>query len=231
VGELVEAVNHRLGGGEIAAIVQDFPTEEQHLLLAAGERVIAFVDDELTVVDRDRPGLFSRIAGVLAVNGLDVLRADAYSTDDGMALAVFRVESPFGPALPWARVQHDLELALAGRLALNARVEARARAYARRPPVAARPARTAVTVDNETSSTATVVDVEAPDAVGVLYRITRALAELDLDIRSAKVQTVGHQAIDSFYVRDGRGEKVTDPEHLVEVERALLHALAAMPGG
>jgi [protein-PII] uridylyltransferase len=148
-----------------------------------------------------------------------------------MALAVFRVESPFGPALPWARVQHDLELALAGRLALNARVEARARAYARRPPVAARPARTAVTVDNETSATATVVDVEAPDAVGVLYRITRALAELDLDIRSAKVQTVGHQAIDSFYVRDGRGEKVTDPEHLVEVERALLHALAAMPGG
>jgi [protein-PII] uridylyltransferase len=70
-----------------------------------------------------------------------------------------------------------------------------------------------------------VVDVEAADGVGVLYRITRALADLDLDIRSATVQTIGDQVVDSFYVRDGSGAKVVDPDHLVEIERAVLHGL------
>ncbi|HET6664529.1 MAG TPA: ACT domain-containing protein, partial [Acidimicrobiales bacterium] len=72
---------------------------------------------------------------------------------------------------------------------------------------------------------ATVVEVEAADALGVLYRITSALADLDLDITSAKVQTLGPRVVDSFYVRDGQGAKVADPGVLAEIERALLHAL------
>ena len=57
-------------------------------------------------------------------------------------------------------------------------------------------------VDNHASRDATVVEVHAVDAIGVLYRITRALAELDLDIVSAKVQTLGERVVDAFYVRD-----------------------------
>jgi [protein-PII] uridylyltransferase len=70
-----------------------------------------------------------------------------------------------------------------------------------------------------------VVEVRAPDAVGLLYRVTRALAELDLDIRHAKIQTLGHEVVDSFYVRDALGEKVTDADHLRELERALMAVL------
>ncbi len=73
---------------------------------------------------------------------------------------------------------------------------------------------------------ATVVEVRAPDRVGVLYRITRAIAELDLDIRSAKVQTMGKDVVDSFYLRGSDGGKVTDPEYLVEIERSILGALS-----
>jgi len=227
VRELVGRVAHVLGGGTTAELREDFPTAEQLALIEGGEQRLEAVDDILTVVAPDRPGLFSRIAGVLALNGLDVLRADATSTDGGMALAVFRVDSPFGPSLPWDRVRHDLDLALTGRIALNARLQERARRYARGTPPAASPPTTSVSVDNDTSAAATVIDVQAADGIGVLYRITRALADLDVDIRFAKVQTIGHQVVDSFYVRDGFGQKITDPEHLRELERALLHALAS----
>jgi [protein-PII] uridylyltransferase len=67
--------------------------------------------------------------------------------------------------------------------------------------------------------------VRAPDRIGVLYRITRAIAEVDLDIRSAKVQTQGPDVVDSFYLRDHNGEKVLDPGYLVEIERSILSAL------
>ena len=65
--------------------------------------------------------------------------------------------------------------------------------------------------DNEVSEHATVVEVRAPDRVGVLYRITRAISEIDLDIRSAKVQTMGQDVVDAFYLKGSDGAKVTDP--------------------
>jgi [protein-PII] uridylyltransferase len=79
-----------------------------------------------------------------------------------------------------------------------------------------------VTVDNATSDVATVLEVTCPDGVGVLYRITRAFAELDLDIVSARVQTLGSDVVDAFYVRDVSGAKIEDRDHLAEVELAVL---------
>ena len=70
-----------------------------------------------------------------------------------------------------------------------------------------------------------MVEVRAPDEVGVLYRITRAIADLDLDIRSAKVQTFDLDVLDSFYVQDRDGHKVTDADYLHELERSILAAL------
>jgi [protein-PII] uridylyltransferase len=142
-----------------------------------------------------------------------------------MALARFRVESTFGPVIPWDRVIADLEHAFAGRLALTARLHDRARTYAPRRPTAATPVRTGVAFDNRASESATVIDVLAPDSVGLLHRLTRALAELDLDIRSAKVSTIGPQVVDAFYVRSSDGTKLVDPDVQREVERAILDAV------
>jgi [protein-PII] uridylyltransferase len=226
VRALVTRVDHVLGGGEAREVADEFPTAEQRALLAAGEQTVRTAGDRLTVVTPDRHGLFSRVAGVLSLHGLGVLDATVAS-EGGWAIEVFRVESSFGPTFSWDRVVADLELALAGRLAIRARLADRVRTYGARRPQQPAEAEPEVRFDLDASAHATVVEVHATDALGVLYRITSALADLDLDIVGAKVQTLGPQVVDSFFVRSGDGARVTDPEVLAEVERALLHALAA----
>jgi [protein-PII] uridylyltransferase len=225
VGQLVERVAGVLDGDTPARVVSNqFPSPQQLGELAEGGRRIVTGDGLLTVMTDDRPGIFSRVAGVLALHGLDVLAASAYSSDDGRALAEFRVVDAVRTEIPWPRITADLERALGGRLALNARLAERARTYSRaRRPVL--PARASVHFHNDASATATVIDVEAPDGIGVLYRITRSMAELDLDIRSARVQTLGTQVLDAFYVRDASGQKITDARILGEIEQAILHGL------
>lgn len=224
VRDLVTRVDHVLGGGRPHDVSEPFPSAEQRALLAAGEPRIVPAGSQLTVVCADRHGLFNRVAGVLALHGLDVLDAAA-TTEGRMALEVFRVESSLGPAFSWPSVVEDLERALEGRLALRARLAERARRYASRKVLTAERVETEVRFDQLASGEATVVEVHAPDGVGVLYRITRAFADLDLDIVSAKVQTLGPTVVDSFYLRDPAGEKITDPATLAEIERAVLHAL------
>ena len=224
VGRLVARTDHVLRGGEPHELADPFPTAEQLALLAAGEQVISADGPVLTVVCRDRHGLINRVAGTLALHGLDVLDA-AVATDGPMALEVFRVESSLGPVISWQAVVADLERALEGRLALRARVAERARRYGRARTLAAAEVETEVWFDLEASAEATVVEVHAPDGVGVLYRITRAFADHDLDIVSAKVQTLGPLVVDSFYLRDAWGAKLTDPAVLAEIERAVLHSL------
>jgi [protein-PII] uridylyltransferase len=229
VRQLVTRVARELGSeGEAEPTVAEppFPTEAQRALLAAGEPRILTEGDRLTVVTPDRHGLFSRVAGVLSLHGLDVLDAAA-TTEGGSALQVFRVESSFGPTFTWDKVVRDLERGLAGQLAIRARLADRARTYGHRRPATVGAAEPEIRFDLEASDEATVVEVHAPDGLGVLYRITQALADLDLDIVSAKVQTLGPQVVDSFYVRGRDGRKVTDGAVLGETERALLHALDA----
>ncbi len=201
----------------------------------AGEVVVRGNGSHVTIAAHDRPGLFAKVAGTLTLHGLDVLSARAWAGDDGLALEEFEVQSAFGK-LPdwadsfWADVEGDLRKVLEGRLSLEAAVADRAHRYSGRPrpatSVSAVPARTSVTVDNRASATATVVEVRAPDRVGTLYRITRALAGLHLDIRHAKVATLGHEVVDSFYVADANGAKVGEGDPAREIERAVLVELS-----
>lgn len=225
VGLLVDRARQVFEGGEITEVVaEQFPTREQLARLMAGGQHFDIDGDVLTVMTDDRPRIFSRVAGVLALHGLDVLVAAAHSSDDGRALAQFRVTDPVRHEIPWPRVIADLERALAGRLAIQARLAERVRTYGR-PQHASIVADATVTFHNDASESATVVDVRAPDGIGVLYRITNAMGELDLDIRSAKVQTLGAEVVDAFYVRDGSGSKITDLHACGEIERAIEHSL------
>jgi [protein-PII] uridylyltransferase len=224
VADLVARTAAVLEGGSVVPAAT-LPTEEHVALMARRELVVRGEGNRLTVVAPDRPGLFARVAGTLALHGLDVRSGAVASSDDGMAVEVFEVEPAFAAAPDWERVGADIERALSGRLALDARLSDRARTYEVRRPAAARPAEPQVLFDNDATEAATVVEVRAPDGVGVLYRITQALAEVDLDVRRAKVSTMGHEVVDSFYVVDAEGRKVVDPDHLREVERAILAAL------
>jgi [protein-PII] uridylyltransferase len=80
---------------------------------------------------------------------------------------------------------------------------------------------TQITVDNNASAGATVVEVRAEDTVGQLHRITRALVECHLDVTSAKVSTFGAAVVDAFYVRGPDGRKLTDASQIAKVEQAI----------
>ena len=226
VGVLVSRAAHVLSGGTVEEATGDaFPGPAERDLMSQHRRIVEGEDDVLLVVSPDRTGLFSRVAGVLSLNGLTVMEAAGHSDDDGMAVERFRVQGDHGDEIRWDRVVRDLEKALDGRLALSARLAERRRVYARPRRLPGLVTHPEVIVDNDLSHTDTVLEVRAPDALGVLWRITRALHELELDITSAKVQTLATDAVDSFYVRDASGEKVTDPEYLDEIRRALMEAL------
>ncbi|HZP15767.1 MAG TPA: HD domain-containing protein, partial [Nocardioides sp.] len=225
VGRLVERVLHVLEGGELSEVVEaSFPTPAALERLARGGRVLEGAGDTLVVMADDRPGMFSRVAGVLALHGLDVMSAAAHSRA-GRALSEFHVRGRLRPEIRWERVVADLERALDGRLALQSRLAERSRTYRRRDARGPRPG-VHVRVDNHASAEWTVIDVHASDGEGVLYRITRAFAELDLDIRSAKVETQAGTVVDAFYVSDAHGAKITDTDTLAELERAITHSLA-----
>ena len=225
VRDLVQRVAARLDG-VVPSTAGAFPDDEQRALLERGEQAV-ITGPPVVVVAIDRPGLFSRVAGTLALHGLDVRSAQAATGDNGFAIEVFDVEA--GPA-GWPqpdRLERDLQRAVAGRLALEARLADRARAYAvpGGRTGAARPTEARVLVHQDASASATVLEVRAPDAIGVLYRITRALSDLAVDVKRAIVSTLGHEVVDAFYVVDDRGGKVDDPDHVADVEKAVLAAL------
>jgi [protein-PII] uridylyltransferase len=225
VGVLVVRVDAHLRGEPQPALSKPSLRDIDDIDPAAlGSHRIIAEHGVVTVVTDDRPGVFSRVAGVLALRGLDVLEAVAYSTVDGQAMSRFRVTDQRRDDTPWAAITADLDRALRGHLAIEARLADRARSHARHRRLTTSE-RTTVTFDNGASDDATVIDVEAPDAIGVLYRITKALSDLDLDIRSAKVQTLGAHVVDAFYVRDQSGVKVVDTTLMAEIERAVLHAV------
>ncbi len=162
----------------------------------------------VTVAAPDRPGLLATLAGALTVCGLDVLEANLLGTTDGIALDVFRAADPFGRVDDdGAKVGEVIDRALDGDLDLPTRVDERRRAYA---SAGAEPGPVKIVVDADASETDTVVEVHADDDVGLLYRLASAFADLTLDVRVAKVATLGERVVDVFYVRAADGHKLDD---------------------
>ncbi len=243
--ELVDRTTHVLQGGSPEELsTMEFPDDEVKHLIALGQRSIKGKGDTFTVVVPEKLGTFSTMAGVLAISGLEVIDASAYSEeiDDAqlresertalsspMAASRFTIQRPQSGPADWDKVEELAHQALDGRVALQARLNGRANEYARyRRRLSADPPKKEVFVDNDISDDATVVEVHGPDDVGLLYRLTDVLRELRLDIRTAKIQTFGPQAVDSFYVRDSSGEKVTDSDLVHELESALRDVLRSI---
>lgn len=109
-----------------------------------------------------------------------------------------------------------------GSLSLDHQLAERAHTYRReRRAITPNLVSTQVTVDNNASDTATVVEVRAEDTVGQLHRITKALVDCELDVTSAKVSTFGSTVVDAFYVHGPDGHKLTDGRLIAAVETAV----------
>jgi [protein-PII] uridylyltransferase len=186
-----------------------------------GRPAVVFDPPRVMVAAVDRPGLLASVAGTLALHGLDVRSADAKS-EDGVAVEVFTVEVPRGTWPDSSKLREDLDAVLSGSLQLDVELSAKAQAYAgTRRAWSAYPIEPRVIFDNEASGSATVLELRAPDELGLLRRVTRALFDCELDVVSARVSTIGSEVVDAFYVRDAQGAKLTEPADLERVEVAV----------
>ncbi|MGI8427043.1 MAG: ACT domain-containing protein [Actinomycetota bacterium] len=180
---------------------------------------------EVTVIALDRPGLFSKISGALALHDLNIVGAEVYTNREGIALDAIRLEAVGDEEHRFEHVAEDALKALHGRLALEARLAEKIAAHPGRPSKGKQEP-TKVLIANDASDFYTVIEVHAADRIGRLFAITRSVAELDVDIHLAKVSTYGHDIIDTFYVTDVDRNKIVDTEYLAEIEKAILHRLS-----
>ncbi len=232
VADLVKRTDRELTGGHdnVGAPASGPPIPATYRTLieqvrSTGQPALSLEPPQVIVVAAaDRPGLFSAVAGTLALNGLDV-RAANVAADDGVAVEIFTVEVPFDNWPDPERLRRDLDEVMADHLAIEARLLQREQAYPARRQTAAHVLGTDVSLDNDASDTSTVFEVRARDAAGLLHRVTRALFEANLDVVSARVATLGEMVVDSFYVREAGGAKITDPKRLEEVTAAIWSSL------
>ncbi|MGH3279840.1 MAG: [protein-PII] uridylyltransferase [Trebonia sp.] len=219
VADLVRRVSAVLDGEPVP---EPAPLRGDQLALVAGGGPAAIVNgNEVTVVAPDRPGLLWRAAGVLASHRLTVRGANGAAVGD-TAVTVFDVVPEYGDPPDAALVIADLRRMLEGRLDVADRLERRVRA-ARPPGTAAPPPKVALVDD--ASDSATVVEVRAHDEPGLLWRIGRALGECGLNVRAARVETLGAEAVDVFYVTDAAGALLTDPDLRERTVNTVLTAL------
>jgi [protein-PII] uridylyltransferase len=183
---------------------------------------------EVLVYTGDHAGLFSRIAGALAIAGASIVDARIHTLTDGMALDTFWIQDaaggPYDAPHRLARLAALVEQALSGRLRLATEIR-----KATRSPLHSRmraihvPPR--VVVDNRASNRHTVIEVNGRDRPGLLHDVTSAISDEGLQIASAHVTTYGVRAVDVFYVKDVFGMKVENERKLNQLRTALLEAL------
>ncbi len=210
-----------------AAMIQE--AKEEKAPLTVRTRVLeSRAVTEVTVYCTDHPGLFSKIAGALAVAGATIVDARIHTMTDGMALDTFWVQDTQGGAFEaphrLARLSVLVEQALSGRLRLREEIRKLKREPARLRAVTVPPR---VVIDNHASNTHTVIEVNGRDRPGLLHEVTAAISDQGMQIASAHITTYGVRAVDVFYVKDVFGLKVENERKLSSLRRALEKALEA----
>ena len=181
---------------------------------------------EVAVAARDDARLFSTVAGVLALHGINIVSAECFLWREGTRVDVFMVSEMPGhlpPGLFESRVVAGVRNAMNGSLSLSYRLSEKRRSPLVRQPLDNEPE---VAVHNEASDFYSLIEITAPDRVGLLCDIAKAMLGLGLRIQLAKIATYGDQVADVFYVREEAGGKVSGAERVREVRRALTHCLA-----
>lgn len=177
----------------------------------------------ITVTSRDQLGLLGTVAGVLSLNRLNVLGARV-TTIDGRAVQEWTVRPEFGDPPSAAQISDDVRRAVEGTYDIAERLARREADYATTPPPGGFPD-PSVTVVPGSGPGGSVVEVRAHDAPGLLFRVARAVSAADVDIVGAKVDTLGSDVVDVFFVRSPDGRALT-PEREAALRVTVLSALS-----
>lgn len=213
--------------GRHGRLIRDARLRDMPLLVAV-EPLPARAVTEVLVYTADHAGLFSRIAGALAVAGGSIVDARIHTMTDGMALDTFWIQDSDGGSLEephrLARISAVIEQVLSGRLQLAAAIrKAAGSVVGGRMRAIHVPPR--VVVDNSASNRYTVVEVNGRDRPGLLHDVGAAISNEGLQIASAHITTYGVRAVDVFYVKDVFGLKVQNERKLAKLRSALIASL------
>ncbi|MBD20105.1 MAG: [protein-PII] uridylyltransferase [Rhodospirillaceae bacterium] len=178
---------------------------------------------EITIFTADHPGLFSRIAGAMAVSGANIVEAKIFTMTSGMALDIFSIQDSrrqaFEEKLSITRLCDRIKTTLTGEFNVS-EILGKKSFVTRRSNVFKVPPR--VLINNSASSTHSLIEVNALDRAGLLHQVTRTLTQLGLQISSALITTYGERAVDVFYVKDAFGMQVTHSEKLKQIRETVL---------
>ncbi|MEM7666500.1 MAG: [protein-PII] uridylyltransferase [Pseudomonadota bacterium] len=188
------------------------------------------VDEErgatlVSVIAADHPGLFYRIAGGIHLAGANIIDARIHTAMNGYAIDNFLVQDmhgePFREASQIERLKKGIRDALLANIELVPKLAARPLAHSRAKTFDVAPR---VNFDNSASNHFTVIEVTARDRPALLNRLAHALYKANLIVQSAHVTAYGESAADTFYVTDLTGAKISAPDRLSDIEKALLAA-------
>jgi len=182
--------------------------------------------DRVTLVSPDRTGLLQDIAGTLAGFNVNVLGGVAYTRGDGVAIQVWHVGDALGVGIDdrrWERILAALPAAAGGEFDIAERLADVRRSYPQPPRREDIPI--LVNVDNRASRTHSILEISAPDRRGVLYEVTRALHGLRINIHLAKVDTIGPEIFDAFYIQRENGSRIEEPDEVDRLERRIQDVL------
>ena len=180
---------------------------------------------ELTLVTRDRPFLFAKLAGVLAAWGMNIVKANAFSNEAGTVVDTLYFTDRFRTLelnlSEWERFRRSVADVLLGQADLEKMLRDRKRSE--KGAIAKVKIETKIEFDDSCSSTSTLVQVITQDRPRLLHRIASCLSDQECNIEIALIDTEGQMAIDTFYLTSG-GAKLK-PEHCRRVEKALVEEL------
>ncbi len=215
----------------------DLGTHEIHARMLAGQPDDAFVIDasgdrarsatRLSVAMGDHPGLFSRITGAVSISGASIVDARTFTTSDGMAIATIWLQDQDGEAYDdparLTRLKSNITRVMSGEMiardALRERdvIKPRERSFKVPPDV---------NFDNTASELYTVIEVTGRDRLGLVHDLSRVLSDQKVSIFSAVIATYGERAVDTFYVKDLFGHKISNPNRQTRIGDALHEVLS-----
>ena len=182
---------------------------------------------EIAILTPDHPRLLSIMAGACSAVGANIVDAQIYTTTDGRALDAIIISRAFDNDADelrrGERIAALIEQALIGKVRLPEAMARRRKATPRRDAFSVEPR---VNVENELSDRFSVIEVICRDRVGLLYGLAHALSDLNLNIASAHIATFGERVVDTFYVADLVGHKITDKGRQTRIRKRLLEAIA-----
>jgi [protein-PII] uridylyltransferase len=178
---------------------------------------------ELTICAYDAYGMFYRTAGTIASKNLNILRAQVYTSKTGVMIDTFQITDSEGKLYDYEPAWQSVHLELRKALMSKSKPP-EPRLYASHTVFPGEITPT-VEFDNKASNSFTIIDIMARDGVGFLYRVTKALYDLNLDIGSAKIVTEGARVMDSFYVTDLLRNKITDNTRLEKIRETMMKVL------